>query len=223
MNNQQPRKVPFAIRGLVAELQNTIGPCRRVLEIGCGPDSALQFLSGDVEIEGLDIHEPWLQKARDRGILKNYHLANAMDIDSLFEAGEFDAVVALDLIEHLEKPDGFQLIEKMSKVASERVVLFTPNGFLEQIDESNPWNNHRSGWSVDDFEKLGFSVVGMNGWKPLRGTWAKLRYRPTFFWGALSELSQKLVTKHFPKLAFSLLCTKKIHQSGSRETKQNSK
>lgn len=211
MSRQTDRKTPFAIRSLVHELQRAIGRCTRILEIGCGPDSALQYIAGERRIEGLDIHEPWLQKAKERGILANYHLANAMDIDQLFQPGEFDAVVALDLIEHLEKPDGYQLIEKMSAVASDRIIIFTPNGFLEQVDESNPWNNHRSGWTVDDFEKLGFNVVGVNGWKPLRGSWARLRYHPRVFWGAVSELSHRLLTRNHPELAFSLLCTKVLN------------
>ena len=104
-NNMSPRpvrQVPFAIRGLVSELDRALAGCHRILEIGCGPDSALQYLPREAEIEGLDIHEPWLLKAKERGVLRKYHLANAMDIDSLFQPGEFDAVVALDLIEHLE-------------------------------------------------------------------------------------------------------------------------
>jgi hypothetical protein len=206
------RNIPFALRRLVSELETQLGPCQRILEIGCGPDSALQYVTGEREIEGLDVHEPWLLKAKERGILSNYHLANALEIDTLFQPGQFDAIVALDLIEHLEKPDGYELIKKMSTVASDRIIIFTPNGFLPQQDESNPWNNHLSGWSVNDFAEQGFSVVGVNGWKQLRGSWAKLRFRPRLFWGAISELSQMLLTHNHPKLAFSLLCTKLINK-----------
>ncbi len=212
MSSPSKRNVPFSLRGLVRELETQLGPCRRILEIGCGPDSALQFLASDREIEGLDVHEPWLLKAKERGILTNYHLANALEIDTLFQSGQFDAIVALDLIEHLEKPDGHELIKKMSAVASDRIIIFTPNGFLPQQDESNLWNNHLSGWTVNDFVEQGFSVVGVNGWKQLRGSWAKLRFRPRLFWGAVSELSQMLLTRNHPKLAFSLLCTKRINK-----------
>ena len=213
MNHQHDQSVPLALRSLVHELRNHLGSCRRILEIGCGPDSPLQYLAGDRHIEGLDVHEPWLQRAKEKGLLKNYHLANAMEIDRIFKPGQFDAIVALDLIEHLEKQDGHKLIEMMATIASRRVVIFTPNGFVPQHDETNPWNNHRSGWTVDEFEALGFSVTGMYGWKALRGEWAKLKYRPRLFWGALSELSHRLLTRRHPRLAFSLLCTKVQPQS----------
>lgn len=217
MSSTPQRNVPLSLRSLVRELETQLGPCRRILEIGCGPDSALQYLAGTREIEGLDVHEPWLLKAKERGILTNYHLANALEIDTLFQPGQFDAIVALDLIEHLEKPDGYRLIEKMSAIASDRIIIFTPNGFLEQQDDSNPWNNHRSGWSVSDFVEQGFSVVGVNGWKKLRGSWARLRFRPRLFWGAVSELSQILLTRNHPRLAFSLLCTKRINRPAGKK------
>ena len=43
-----------------------------------------------------------------------------MNLDNVVEPKTFDAVIALDLIEHLEKKDGFKLIEMMTKIAKRK-------------------------------------------------------------------------------------------------------
>lgn len=209
-SSSPPPAPPRLLRSLVTELDRMLTGCRTVLEVGCGAGSPLQFLAGKYQMEGLDIHEPWLQTAKAKGFLQRYHLGSALDIDQLFAPASFDAVVALDLIEHLQKPDGFQLIEKMSRVARRGIVVFTPNGFLPQDGGDNPWNRHVSGWELQEFTDLGFRVVGINGLKALRGEYARLRHRPRLFWGVVSELSQRLYCHRHPASAFSLLCWKDL-------------
>lgn len=77
-----------------------------------------------------------------------------------------DVVIALDFIEHLEKPEAIAVIKEMQRVARERVVIFTPNGFHPQnkempnadrySDDEWRWQTHRSGWTVKDLEELDF-------------------------------------------------------------------
>ncbi|HEU4719048.1 MAG TPA: SAM-dependent methyltransferase, partial [Bacteroidia bacterium] len=118
--------------------------------------------------------------------------------------------VASDLIEHLEKEDGYRLIEMMEKLAAKKVVIFTPNGFLEQREyDGNKYQVHLSGWDVEEMEKLGYKVKGINGWKPLRGEFAVIRWWPKVFWGRISLLTQKRMETR-PKKAFAILCTKEI-------------
>lgn len=199
--------IPFAIRSMVRELERSLRNCSTILEVGCGGNSPLQHLAKRRAVDGLDIHEPELKRAKEKGLLANYHLGDALEIDDLFERSSFDAVVALDVIEHLEREDGLRLIEKMKFVAAKRIVINTPNGFIPQHDTHNPWNCHRSGWTTTDFSQMGFSVVGMYGWKGFRGEWGKLKHRPKLFFGALSELSHILWTRKHPESAFSLFCS----------------
>ena len=190
---------------LTRELRHALRGCATVLEVGCGSDSPSQYLADEFHIEGLDIHEPSLEASRRKGFLKACHLGGAMDLDALFSEDAFDAVIALDVIEHLEKEEGRTLIEKMRRVARRRVVLFTPNGFLPQEADENPWQEHKSGWTAAEFEERGFSVVGVNGPRPLRGAYARLRWRPRLFWGAISEGAQRLWCRNHPESAFALL------------------
>lgn len=61
----------------------------------------------------------------------------------------YDVATCLDGIEHLKKPDGFRLLEKMRKLA-DKSVLFTPLGdYLVDQSATNP-EQHASGWLPDD-------------------------------------------------------------------------
>ncbi len=72
-----------------------------------------------------------------------------------------DTVFMLDVIEHLEKEDGQQLLDQALRVARKQVVIFTPLGFMPQhYTESVSWEgvshselqNHRSGWEPHEFD-----------------------------------------------------------------------
>jgi hypothetical protein len=89
---------------------------------------------------------------------------NALDLDKTFSPKSFDCVLALDLIEHLEKEEGFQLISMMEKIATKRVIIFTPNGLLPQQEfGGNRLQIHKSGWSVEEMREKGFRVIGILG------------------------------------------------------------
>ncbi|HEU0015788.1 MAG TPA: methyltransferase domain-containing protein [Longimicrobium sp.] len=76
-----------------------------------------------------------------------------------------DTAFALDLIEHLEKDEGYGLLREMARIARHQVVVFTPLGLYPQhYDEGQPdawgmdggyWQTHRSGWTPDDLARAG--------------------------------------------------------------------
>jgi hypothetical protein len=132
------------------------------------------------------------------------------ELGTRFDEDEFDCAVALDVIEHLTKSAGMKLIADLERVARQRIVLFTPNGFLPQEPyDGNPHQAHLSGWSVEEMRELGFAVVGINGWRPLRTERAAFRFRPRALCARLSLLTQSLVTLR-PQHAFQLLCVKDL-------------
>ena len=74
-----------------------------------------------------------------------------------------DSVFALDVIEHLEKDDGLELLREARRVARRQVMIFTPLGYMPQdYDEADKsdrwgmqggyWQTHRSGWEPEDFD-----------------------------------------------------------------------
>ena len=98
----------------------------------------------------------------------------------------------------------------MEKIAKKKVIIFTPNGFLPQgAHSNNPFQLHRSGWSVDEMKNRRYKVIGINGHKSLRSEQAKIKYTPFKFWKVISDITQGLV-KNKPEKAFQILCVKRI-------------
>jgi len=193
---------------LEAEL---VGRCKSVLDVGCGGHSPLAAFAARIPLlVGVDAHEPSLAQSRAAGIHDRYERCDVLDIARRFGRQSFDAAVALDLVEHLEKEEGWRLLEALETVARRRVLVFTPNGFLPQGElEGNPWQVHRSGWTVAEFEARGYRVLGVNGWKPLRGPLAVPRLRPQPLGARLSALTQPWVTRH-PRRAFQILAVRDL-------------
>lgn len=192
----------------IAELRHAVAGCENLLDIGCGADSPAKWLDVPFKV-GVDRWEVALQRSRARGIHHAYIAADALDAPNLFPPQSFDLVLLSDLIEHLPKPDGEKLLSSVERLASKRVVVFTPNGFVAQDSvEGNPWQRHVSGWYPLDFRKRGYTVMGINGWRPLRKERAFFRW-PAMLTSRLSKLSEPLVTPH-PEHAYALLCVKQI-------------
>ncbi len=189
--------------------QEVLSAGESLLDVGCGASSPIRFFSKKIKYAvGVDGFLPSIEKSRANHIHHDYKQANLMEIDTVFEPKSFDTVLASDVIEHFEKADGLKLLEKMEKIARRKVIIFTPNGFQPQGEfDNNPYQLHRSGWTVDEMKSLGFSVYGMMGLKPLRGEFGEVRWKPKLFWHRVSVLTQPLV-RNAPSLAYQLLCVK---------------
>jgi hypothetical protein len=118
-------------------------------------------------------------------------------------------VIALDVIEHLTKEDGLRMMLSMEKIASRKVVFFTPSGFLPQHSfENNSLQEHLSGWEAEEMQKLGYQVQGLLGPKKLRGEMHVLKGRPRWFWAVVSLAAHFLWTQWAPSKAAAILCVK---------------
>ncbi|WP_163869398.1 class I SAM-dependent methyltransferase [Myxococcus eversor] len=182
-----------------------VGTCDSVLDIGCGYGSPLKNIAHHFSrTVGVDGYSASIERSRVANIHHEYHQMDLLQVGQHFAPKSFDAVIALDVIEHFEKPEGYRLLEMMESLARKRVVVFTPNGFLPQDEwDNNVHQVHRSGWEVYDFELRGYRVIGMSGWKPLRGDFALPRIRPSRLGSRLSILTEPFTTR-FPQHAFQL-------------------
>jgi len=188
---------------LKQELRN----CRTVIDLGCGYDSPIRVICKSYSV-GVDLSKVYLLESKRKGIHDEQIF---MDIRRLgFKPKSYDCVMALDVLEHLEKADGFQLLEEMEKIAKKKIIVQTPNGFMPQKDEC-PLQVHRSGWVINDFEKRGYAVKGMAGLRLLRGEKAFLKFRPKIILAVISGITQK-IAYHFPKFAYQLLSVKILNK-----------
>jgi hypothetical protein len=202
---------------IVVLLRRELEGCKSFLELGCGSDSPVKYFSKEFRSTGVDIFEPYIKKSREKGIHDEYRL---MDVRKLnFEPRSFDAVLALDLIEHLTKKEGEKLLSDMERIARKKVIVFTPNGFLgQQKYDENINQVHKSGWTVSEMRARDYRVLGVNGIKLLGGR-GKLRSLRNPFWWVVSDVTQ-LFTYHFPEHSFQILCVKEIKKADRTRSTQ---
>jgi len=189
-------------------LQSELSGMNSVLDIGCGARSPLADLKKTFYSVGVDIFEPSIRQSEKAKLHDEYILGDILKLKKILKQRKFDVVVALDIVEHLEKKDGWKLLEEMERVAKKKVIILTPYGFTQQHPyEENPYQIHKSGWYPEEFKKLGYQVYGMRGLRFIRGECATIKYKPWFFWGIISSLSQ-FVTFFFPSLSYQLIAVK---------------
>jgi len=73
----------------------------------------------------------------------------------------FDAVLCLEVLEHLSKHEGSVLIEQLEQIAVKRIILTTPAVFLKQEPfGGNPWQKHKTFWTPHELENRSCKVAG---------------------------------------------------------------
>lgn len=198
----------------IDELKKETKDFKSILDVGCGVGSPVQYLSRDMYRVGVDVFAPAIETSKLRSIHNEYFEMNLDDIDQQFAEGSFDCVLASDVIEHVTKEQGLALIEKMERIAKNKVIIFTPHGFIPQDEhDGNPWQMHKSGWEVAEMEERGYRVIGMNGFKSVWNIsflWKKRDDANIFvrvFRKVLVDFTQ-LYAKNHPKYAYQIMCVK---------------
>jgi len=129
---------------------SNIIPVKRIIDIGPGI-KPVRFFKPDLHI----CVEP--SKVYAKILIEHgYDVLNTTADVALKVLEPVDSIFLLDVIEHMEKEKGLEVLELAKKSALKQVVVFTPNGFLEQTTDAwghgeDQWQTHRSGWKVSDF------------------------------------------------------------------------
>lgn len=147
-------KSAYSSDSLLQYLLNEIQPGSSILDLGCGPKlySSPFKARGDVVLSV----DAWSEVEPD--VIADLEKQDILEVIDK----QYDYVLMLDFIEHLDKSAGIDLIKKCKTVATKKVILLTP---LEQIwdDNSKNVNNevlwcfgnvfdlHKSLWTLEDF------------------------------------------------------------------------
>jgi SAM-dependent methyltransferase len=106
-----------------------LSPEARLLELGCGSGQMLEFLrrEGFRNAAGIDLSPEQVAIARERGL--DVQVADVFE-HLARERGDRDAVLALDLFEHFDRPELLRLTAAVhgALVPGGRLILQTPNG-----------------------------------------------------------------------------------------------
>lgn len=127
---------------------------------------------------------------------------------SNFEDGSFHLVVAIDLIEHLVKHEGYRLLYEIDRVSEVASIIFTPNGFAWQPPSlNNEFNAHISGWQPKELKKLGWRrTFGQGGAKLLIGPYARPKSSNRTFLKIV--LMTRIFLAHSPRYSFAFSAVK---------------
>jgi len=202
--------VPLRERLFRRALARSLRGCDSVLDVGCGPASPLEKVGYPGIAIGLDVSEHELRQAKRRGFHAGFIRADVATLESVARPRSVDAVVALDLIEHLPRERALRLLDTFERTARRRVVVLTPNGFVPQPGtRENPFQEHVSGFSVADMRAHGYRIRGVLGPWFLFGPFGDVRLRPGMVWRRVADVTAPLVYP-LPRTAFALLCTKDV-------------
>lgn len=197
-------------------VESSLKDCDTALDIGCGPDSPIKHCKNLSYTVGVESFKRYIEISKKKKIHTKYINQNIFDLK--FEENSFDAVLMIDIIEHMEKDKAKELIVKATKWAKKKVIVSTPNGFVQQAElDGNPLQKHLCGFTPDDLNSMGFKCKGMAGLKIFRKDQESLkmdgellsniRFKPKIFFFILAAISQ-IIFYWFPKFSFSLFAIK---------------
>lgn len=137
-----------------------VKPCNVMVDIGCGirpyfnPDAKIQVC--------IEPFQEYINIAKEAYSDSNIVFINKYALEGVksFPDNSVDTVVMLDLIEHLEKNEGYELIKEADRITKKQIVIYTPLGFLSNHREGkDAWGlngqelqEHKSGWLPEDFD-----------------------------------------------------------------------
>jgi hypothetical protein len=144
-------------RRLMLAAAAALQPADTVLDIGCGirPQTVVAPRA-HVCCEPFAQYVDVIRTRRDL-IVVQASWAEAVDA---FPPESFDTVLLVDVIEHLDRQTGENLLPRTLALARNQVAVFTPIGDMPQLHpdgkdawglDGGMWQEHRSGWTPSDF------------------------------------------------------------------------
>jgi hypothetical protein len=110
-----------------------------------------------VRIDGIEGYAAYLTPMH-RYLYNHLHVGNAGAL--LKKLPHYDLIFLGDVIEHIEKAAGFQLLRNAFKKANKAVIVTTPKFETGQADLcGNELERHRSLWSAEDFSPFDRATV----------------------------------------------------------------
>ncbi len=191
-------------------LRKALLGCQSVLDVGCGASPTMRQLAVPHAV-GIDGYKPSVDQAKKLNTHDEMVHGDVRELEQYFRPKQFDACVAMDVIEHLPKPDGIKMMQAMERVAVKKVVFFTPSGFLSQKHAADDdLQEHLSGWEPSEMTGYGYKVAGLLGPKRLRGEYHAIKKQPRVFWGLVSLFEHLVWTRNHPEKAAAILCVKEL-------------
>jgi hypothetical protein len=192
-------------------LARDLADCETILELGCGRNSPVLQVGLGKRTVAFDIWMPYVTLHNERGDYLTCKQADILTMELPHKT--YDAVVVCDVLEHLPReqveriPDLFDLMETCAR---KRVVIFTPNGFVENdhVDD-DPYQAHVSSWEPEDYTRRGYTVKGATGVRWVLGKASLPKWHPYSLWAIVAMVSQPYIYNH-PQWAWHSYAVKEL-------------
>ncbi len=113
-----------------------------VVDLGCGTSYILQHVEGKFHSIGVDAFVPYLEISKKKGIHSEYICENIFTVT--FPPKSVDCTIMFEVIEHVFKNEGYELIKKMEAWSKKKIIITTPNGFhLQGAYDDNDFQEHK--------------------------------------------------------------------------------
>ncbi len=180
------------VQSFLDAIDSTVAETDVVLDLGCGIVPMNYFRPKlHIMVEPWDEYSNVLRQrhADDKSVL--IIKLGALEALSALHDNSVDSVFLLDVIEHLDKSVGFEVISEIERVAARQAIVFTPLGFMPQhmeAGEPDAWGlsggemqEHKSGWLPEDFDPAWeFHICETYHSKNFRGELLKTPYGAFF-------------------------------------------
>ena len=182
-----------------------------VLDVGCGKSAPMKFINRNRSFYavGIDIFKPYLKKSKTHRIHDDYILCDATKLP--IKNKSIDIVLCTEVLEHLERTLGRELLSEIASVAQKQVVVTSPLGDYEQSAyDGNPYQEHKWIWTPNELEALGYRVIGV-GLRNIGGDNRVFsRFNILKVLGDLIWLIAGPFTHFLPQSAGDMVCIKKL-------------
>lgn len=133
-----------------------------ILDAACGLSLKSKYIPAQIRV-GVDIYDEYFKHIESDVpyVVIKYDIRNLREI---FSPKSFDLVIALDVMEHLEKEESLDVLRQCEAIAKKAVIIETPRGFIPTNMDilghgGDTWQTHRSGWEPEEFENLGYKTL----------------------------------------------------------------
>lgn len=132
-----------------------------ILDIGCGQGFPMKVIKNRMKVKksvGVDLFKPYIEIGKKSKIHDQYVISDVRKIK--FADKSFDVVLALQILEHLNKADAWKLLDKIEKVAKKQIIIATPIGKMYHPPvDGNKLQLHKSAFYPEEFKKRGYNII----------------------------------------------------------------
>lgn len=138
-----------------------------LLALCCGIGLELMFLNTK-DVTAVDIVPEYLAEVHERCPQAKLVESDALKYLERQKSNSVDVISLIDAIEHMSKTTGLKVIKEAKRVARQKILLFTPDGFVANhphdawgipAKTGDKYQVHKSGWTETYLTGLGFELM----------------------------------------------------------------